>query len=99
MEQDDGRGELAGLTPLGYRAFIINDKKGGIYMDTEFLKGWKTQATAILTALFVMFNVFYPDVLTMEQEAEIIAGLIGLFGLFISLKMERNKANGGDTDA
>ena len=62
-------------------------------MDMDFLKNWKSQATAIFGALFVVFNQFYPNILTAEQETEIVKGILALFGLFLALKMSRK---GGD---
>lgn len=61
----------------------------------DLLKGWKSQATAILGALFVIFNVFYPDMFTAEEETQIITGIVSLFALFVSMKMARN-GNGGE---
>ncbi|MEA3225369.1 MAG: hypothetical protein U9Q07_05420 [Planctomycetota bacterium] len=63
-------------------------------MDFEFMKNWKSQATAVIGMLFVVFNQFYPNMLTPEQELEITKGLLGLFLLFYSLKKQRQVSGG-----
>ena len=64
----------------------------------ESMKNWKTQVTAILTALFAVVNAFYPELMEADVENQIICGLVAMIGVFATLKVNRvaAKNKGGD---
>ena len=78
----------AGLIPGVEYKDKPKEKKEAVIVDS--LKGWKTQVTAILGAAFVILNSFLPNLMTPEQEQEIIKGIIALLAVFVTLKLARN---------
>lgn len=60
------------------------------------LQGYKTIITSIVTAVFNVLMVMFPDIPISEETIESVnAGLLALVGLFLAFKIERKNPEPG----
>jgi hypothetical protein len=59
----------------------------------DMIPGWKTKLTALVGVAFTLLTSFGLLEVTPEQSASITTGLVSLIGLFLAMKIDRQRGD------